>query len=185
MGIDFSHPIRQSGDCTMPGWGGTPTFSQVLRTQGNLATAAIMTVIGPSASPQWNTPDGHRWTQPEAIAARQQHGIIPVIEAPWLLKRTGPDFVGAVPDSVTVWLIGGKVGQDWTYGGNCIAGEADPMPGSSYLMLFGPQQNLAPSPGAYRVILAAYPYSPVTHALDGPWGRVWLAPPPARTSSSG
>ena len=141
-----------------------------------------MTVIGPDSPAQWNTPDGHRWTQPEAIVARQ-HGIIPSIEMRWRFQRTGPTFEGSVPDNVEVWLEGGTVGNDFQGGGNCIQGEPDPIPGFSYLMFFGPQQDLAP-PGAYRVIMAAWPYDPISHALDGPWGRMWLAPPPATMSRS-
>ena len=181
MGFDFSHPIHMPGnDCVMPTWGGRPSLQQVLDRQPNLATAAVMTVVGPTGPARWNTPDGHRWTQPEAIAARLK-GVAPAIQQPWRLDRSGPTFAGDVPDSVEVWLVGGRVGDDYMFGGNCIAGEADPVPGRSYLIFFGPAQDLAP-PGAYRVILAAWPYDPVTHALDGPWGRMWLSPAPASGS---
>jgi len=171
LGFDFSRPIRQYGDSYPETWTGRPTLQKVLREEQNLAAAAIMTVIGPDGPPRWNTPDGHRWTQDEAIRARAQNGVLPFIETPWHFVRSGPTFVGSVPTSVEVWLAGGAVGQDFLGGGNSFE---PPIPGRSYLLLFGPQQNLAP-PGAFRVILNTYPYDPVTRALDGPWGRITLA----------
>jgi hypothetical protein len=154
MGYDFSHPIHIPGsDCEPPTWGGRPSLPHVLGQQPNLAAAAIMTVVGPTGPAQWNTTDGHRWTQPEAIAARLK-GVIPAIQQPWKFVRSGQTFVGSVPDSVQVWMVGGRVGDDYMFGGNCIAGASEPLPGQSYLMFFGPTQDLAP-PGAYRVILAA------------------------------
>jgi hypothetical protein len=173
MGFDFSHPISIYPDCEMPGWGGTPTLQQVLKWRPDLATAAIVTVVGPDGSPRWNTPDGQRWTQPEAIAARM-HGLVPAILTPWRLVRSGPNFVGSVPDSVVVWREGGLIVSDSIIGGECILG-AEPAPGRSYLIFFGAPQLMT---GSYREIIAAWPYDPVTHALDGPWGRIWLAPPP-------
>lgn len=168
--LDFTRAIHTPTlMCDGPVFNGTLTLPILL---GSDQEAAIVTVDGKGMA-RWNTPDGHRWTQAEAEAARaSSHGTFqPYLNTPWLLHLSGPVLRGTLPQAITAWTSGGDVGQDHLSG--CGVG-IEPVAGRTYLAEFA--QNLTVGTGEHSgpILMWLSSYDPGTKTLHTRFGALTL-----------
>lgn len=172
LDMDLSQPVHQSIDVTCPHWAGPPSLIGAIPKSAR--AVAVVTVVQQEPA-RWNTIDGHRPSQAEALAAlRASNGqISPMLWTGWLLSVTGPVLRGSVPTTITAYLRGGKLGQDDLDVDSCTS---TPRPGATFLATFGGEvdnQNAA----ALRVpkLIDLMPYDAATGMVTTRGGVVKLS----------
>jgi hypothetical protein len=138
--LHMDSPVGQANQCDGTG-GQPPTLAQLLQRVGSAPgerAAAIVTVdsVGPA---EWNTPDGHRWTQAEIDAGTS---VYPAIFTPYVLTVQRPLGGVSAGQQITAYLPGGTTPQG-DVSNACYVPRVVPQPGWSAVVILGSEIDSA------------------------------------------
>jgi len=166
----FNRPVQHvvSPDCMA--WFGPPSLDY-LQSSAHYRAVAIVT-IDRTADTRWNTPDGLRPTQAQAVAEEASpHRYTPFLMSGLAMHPTRV-FRGVVPASIVAYSVGGTLGADsmTETGTGCLV--AAPKPEGTRIAAFGSEIDRQATTSLVRPVIAeVLPYDPSTKLVvtrDGP-----------------
>ena len=170
---NFDRPIQVVSEPDCAGWYG-PASLAYLRNRTHYRAVALVT-IDQKADTRWDTPDGKKLTEAQAIAEENSpHRYTPWLMTGWAL-HVQRVYSGSVPQHLVGYTPGGTLAADSTTyrGSGCLL--AEPQPGKEYLIGLGEEIDGRVTASLVRPEIAELlPYNPASNMVTTRGGPMAL-----------